>query len=451
LIKGRGRGIGSAPARARFIGAQAVARRAWRVRPPRFVSLEPMPQRARPVAGLGRTVPEPMSRSMARAAAWTGGFAAAAGAVLGALVGLLCWLPDAGVSGHPLSAVKGGVLGFLAAQHGGLTLDGVPIGLAPLLGLAVVVLLAWRAGTTLAEVAHQLRERRTRALVGAGAVQALTFAAACLILVPFSALGTTSAQPIPVVVAAFVLFGCVALIALLRGRLALVVPAHILAGLRGAAGALAVYVGAGAVLVAGSLVLHASTATQMSRQVGGGMSGLPVLVLGVLCAPNAAVAGAAYIAGPGFAVGSGTTFTAFSSGHGLLPAFPLLAALPTGRGAPPVVLIWMAVSVLVAGLVAVRLAARRDGLRAVAVAAGAAGCGMALLAWLGGGAVGTGRLHTLGASPWRTGLAVAGEIATIGLLYLGVRAIRERVARRIPVRRRDEPQLAGVGASDADR
>lgn len=388
---------------------------------------------------------------MARAAAWTGAFAAAAGAVLGAVVGLLCWLPDAGVSGHPVSAVKGGVLGFLAAQHGGLTLDGVPIGLAPLLGLIVVALLAWRAGTTLAEVAGQLRERRPRALVGAGALQALTFAAACLIVVPFSALGTTSAQPIPVAVAAFVLFGSVTLIALLRGRLALVVPAHVLAGLRGAAGALVVYVGAGAVLVAGSLVLHASTATQMSRQVGGGISGVPILVLGVLCAPNAAVAGAAYIAGPGFAVGAGTTFTAFSTGHGLLPAFPLLAALPTGHGAPPVVLAWMAVSVLTAGLVAARLAARRDGVRAVAVAAGAAGCGMALLAWLGGGAVGTGRLHTVGASPWLTGLAVAGEIATVALGYLAGRAIRERIVSRPAPDRQAEPELAGVGASDDGR
>ncbi|HEY7046957.1 MAG TPA: DUF6350 family protein [Jatrophihabitantaceae bacterium] len=410
-----------------------------------------MPQRARPVAGLGRTVPEPMSRSVVRAAAWTGGFAAAAGAVLGAVVGLLCWLPDAGVSGHPLSAVKGGVLGFLAAQHGGLTLDGVPTGLAPTLGLVVVVLLAWRAGTTLAEVADQLRERRPRALVGAAVVQALTFAAACLILVPFSALGTTSAQPVPVAVAAFGVFSGITLIAVLRARLALILPAHVLAGLRGAAGALAVYVGAGALLVAGSLVLHASTATLMSRQVGGGISGLPILVLGFLCAPNAAVAGAAYVAGPGFAVGAGTTFTAFSTGHGLLPAFPLLAALPTGHGAPPIVLIWMAVSVLTAGLVAARLAARRDGVRAVAVAAGAAGCGMALLAWLGGGAVGTGRLHTVGASPWQAGLAVAGEIATVALGYLAVRAIRERMASRPAADRAAESELAGVGASDDGR
>jgi hypothetical protein len=374
-----------------------------------------------------------MSRSLRRAAVWTGAFAAAAGAVLGALVGLVCWLPAAGTSGHPLSAVRAGVLGFLAAQHGGMTLDGVPTALAPLLGVSVVAILAWRAGTTLADVAAQLRERRRRALVQAGLVQALSYAVGCLVLVPLSALGTTSAPPVPVTVAAFALFGCVALTALLRTRVAL--RAHVVAGLRGAMGALAVYVGGGALLVAGSLVMHATTVMTMSRQVGGGLSGLPILVLGILCAPNAAVAGAAYIAGPGFAVGSGTTFTAFSTAHGVLPAFPLLGALPNGRAANPVVLGWLVVTIVAGGLVAARLAGRDHGLRGVAVAAAAGGCGMAVLAWLGGGAVGSGRLRTVGASPWRVGLAVAGEIAAVALVYVTWRALRSWFSMRARRRR----------------
>ena len=389
-----------------------------------------------------------MSRSVHRAAVWTGGFAAVAGAVRGALVGLLCWLPDAGVSGHPLSAVRGGVLGFLAAQHGGLTIDGVATGLAPMLGVIVVAALAARAGTTLAEVAGQLGERRRRALVGAGAIQALIYALICLVMVPLSGLGTTSARPVPVAVAAFVLFGCVALTTLLRGQVTL--PDHVRAGVRGAAGALGTYVGAGALLVGGSLIMHASTVMQMSRQVGGGISGLPILVLSILLVPNAAVAGAAYLAGPGFAVGSGATFTAFSTGHGVLPAFPLLAALPGGDGAPPIVLIWAALTIGTAGSVAARVSGREHGARGVAVAAGVAGCGMALLAWLGGGAVGSGRLHTIGASPWQVGLAVAGEIAVVGIVYLAGRALRHRGSARSAAAT-DEPELAGVGAAEGDR
>jgi hypothetical protein len=406
-----------------------------------------MPQRARPGAGLGRAVPEPMSRSLHRVALWTGAAAAGIGAVLGAIVGVACWLPDAGVSGHPLSAVRAGMLGFLAAHHGGVTLSGVPTSLAPTLGAIVVAVLAWRAGATLGEAAARLGERRRHALAGAGLVQALSYAGACLVLVPLSALGTTSARPVPVAAAAFALFGCVALISLLRARLRPTLPAHVLAGVRGAAGALAIYVGSGALLVAGSLVAHAGTVTEMSRQVGGGLSGLPVLVLGVLCVPNAAVAGAAYVAGPGFAVGSGATFTAFSTGHGVLPAFPLLGAVPTGRGASFPVLAWMVVSMLAAGMVAARLAARRAGVPGAAVAAAVAGGAMAAFAWFGGGGVGAGRLGTIGASPWQAGVAVAGEVAIVALGYLSARALRRRLAPGGSDGGASEPEPARVGAT----
>ena len=394
------------------------------------------PRTARAANAVGYSVPEAMSRSLVRAAAWTGGMAALTGAALGVAIAVLCWLPDAGVSGHPWSAVRAGVLGFLAVQHGGIVLDRVPTTFAPLLGLFVVAGLAWRAAATLAGVAEQLGERRRGALLRAGLVQAASYAGVCLALVSLSRLGTTAARGASTALAAFLLFGCVAGAALVGPAL----PAHVRAGARGAGAGLAVYVGAGALLVGGSLVMHAGEAMRLSRQIGGGLSGLPVLVLGILCAPNAAVAAAAYLAGPGFAVGSGTAVTAFSSSHGVLPAFPILAALPTGDGANAVVLGWMVISLLAAGLVAARVAGHAEGARGVAVAVAVAGCGMALLAWLSGGAIGTGRLATIGPSPWQAGLAVAGEIATVALAYLGVRWLRRD--RTAPASA--ERELAGV-------
>ena len=71
----------------------------------------------------------------------------------------------------------------------------------------------------------------------------------------------------------------------------------------------------------------------LSRQVGGGWGSVPILLLGVLAAPNAVIAGAAYLAGPGFAIGTGGTASALSTAHGVLPAFPLLGAMPQGHGA----------------------------------------------------------------------------------------------------------------------
>ncbi len=418
-----------------------------------------MPTQNRPEAGLPRGVPDSVSRSLWRAAMWTGGVAAAAGAVLGAVVAVFCWLPEAGVSGHPLSAVRAGLLGVLAAQHGGLTVDSVPTRLVPLLALIAVGVIIWRAGSTLAEVVAIVGERRRRRIVCAGLLQAAAYAAACAVLVPLSALGSTTARMAPVATAAFVLFSSVGMTSLVRSALGPWdhLPDVLVRGARGAAGAIAVYLGSGAVLVAGSLVVHAGRVMELSRQVGGGLSGVPVAAIGVLCAPNAAVAAAAYLAGPGFAVGSGTAFNAFSTDHGVLPAFPLLGALPSGHGANGLVAVWMLATVVLAGVVTFRLAAGDDALRGVAAAASLSAPAMAVLTWLGGGAVGTGRLRTIGASPWQVGLAVAGEIATITLLLVAVQALWRRLASRdapadLGSRRADldEDELATVGTADDD-
>ncbi|NGO49557.1 hypothetical protein G6048_48485, partial [Streptomyces sp. YC419] len=76
-----------------------------------------------------------------------------------------------------------------------------------------------------------------------------------------------------------------------------------------------------------------------------------VLLLALALLPNAAVWGAAYALGPGFALGAGhVTGPLSSSAAPLLPRFPLLAALPdAGAGTP---LHWVAVAVpLAAGVV----------------------------------------------------------------------------------------------------
>ena len=96
-------------------------------------------------------------------------------------------------------------------------------------------------------------------------------------------------------------------------------------------------------------------------------------------------------------------------------------------------------------------------LHAIAVAAPGAGAGMALLAWLGGGAVGTGRLRTVGASPWQVGLAVAGEVAAVALLFVAAHAVWRRLAGDASpdiVEDTDEDaeddDLASVGVADED-
>src|SRR5581483_8101190 len=172
-------------------------------------------------------------------------------------------------------------------------------------------------------------------LMRAAALQIGVFAALCGIAARAVRLGTSSAAVVTTTFAAAVLFGLAAGTAFVRASPLAAefgerLPDWLPIAARGAAAALASYFGAGALLVAASLVAHHDRVETLSAQVGGGWSGAPVLLLGLLAAPNAAVAGMAYLAGPGFAVGAGSGVSLGSTVHGTLPAFPLLGAVPSG-------------------------------------------------------------------------------------------------------------------------
>ncbi|MCU1656265.1 MAG: hypothetical protein JWO57_921 [Pseudonocardiales bacterium] len=372
-------------------------------------------------------VPEAAGRSLWLAAMWTGVGAAIVCATLAIVAVAICWLPVSGASGHSISAIRAGLLTFLAATHGGITVDGVSAQFVPL-GLTVIVgMTAWRAGCGLADAAGSLDETDPARLAMAAGVQAASFTVACLVAVPFATLGTSSAPFVGVGIAAATLFAVTGGTAFARssglapwiaGRL----PPAAASAPRLAAAGLLVYLVMSAVLVCGSLAVHGARVEALSREVGGGWGGVPVLLLGLLSAPNALIGGASYLAGPGFAVGAGTTVSPFSTAHGVVPAFPILGALPQGHGATPLVWCLVVATPLVAGLCVARLAARADGwpdrLKAVGAAASLAAVVMALLAWQGGGAIGSGRLHTIGASPWFVGLVIAGELGAVATAAL---------------------------------
>lgn len=386
-------------------------------------------------------VPEAAGRSPWRAAIWTGLGAAVAGATLGIVAVAVCWLPAAGSAGRTNSAIRAGLLTFLASVHGGLTVDGVTTQWVPLGLMVIMGVTAWRAGSGLADAAEALDERDPLRLALVGLVQIVTFTIGCLVAVPFATLGTSHAPFLGVGAGAFVLFAATGGTAFvrssaLRGWVAERVPPWLGPVVRGGTAALAVYVLAGALLLAGSLALHYDAVEALSGAVGGGASGLPVLLLGMLAAPNAVAAAIGYLTGPGFAVGSGTTASLFGTAHGTLPDFPLLGAMPSGHGANSTVWALAALAAAGAGLAVARAALHVEGwLDRFGVAAGAslAAAFLALLlTWQGGGAVGSDRLRTVGASPWQTGAAVAVAVLAVASLWLGltaaVRSLRARPA-----------------------
>ena len=365
----------------------------------------------------------------AAAAAW----ALSAGCVLLGLPVLLAWATD-GRSGSGAAAALRAVGQLWLVAHGvGLSLATGPVHLTPLGLLCVPLLLLHRAGRHAARTAGVAHGRDATLLVLAVAVP-YGLSAAVL-----AALATsTGARPSTVQALLLgTLLGAVGSAAGVLRETELVdlspVPQRVRVLVRATAVGMGVLLAGGALAAGGSVLLHAGRVTSLARATDPGLlGGLALLLLGLALVPNAAVWGLAWCAGPGFAVGAGTSVGPWSSALGPVPAFPLLGGLPSGA-APT----WFAVAVLVvplaAGALGGRLVARRlEGvalLRAAWEGALVAPClasAVLVLTAVSGGPLGDGRLTAVGPSPWKVGLAVLAEalLPSVAAAVLGVHRAR---------------------------
>ncbi|QNE75478.1 hypothetical protein F0344_13370 [Streptomyces finlayi] len=201
--------------------------------------------------------------------------------------------------------------------------------------------------------------------------------------------------------------------------------------LRSSAVGVAVLLGGGALLVATALVWHVQATQESFLELSGDWSGrFAVLLLALALVPNAAMWGAAYGLGPGFALGTGSTVAPYAvEGRPALPDFPLLAAAPApgpGTAADWAVLAvplaaGLAVGWFTAGRAAPVQAARSEvwsrretALVAVSAAVGC-GAGTALLTAASGGPLGTGALAEFGPVWWLVGPAALLWTALLGV------------------------------------
>ncbi|MET8476569.1 DUF6350 family protein [Streptomyces clavifer] len=201
--------------------------------------------------------------------------------------------------------------------------------------------------------------------------------------------------------------------------------------LRAATAGVVVLLGGGALLVAVALVWHAGPTQESFLALSGHWAGrVAVLLLALALVPNAAMWGAAYGLGPGFALGTASTVTPLAfTGRPALPDFPLLHAVPA-QG-PGTMANWAAVAVPVAaGLAVARFTAQgaapvrgerrgawRFGVTALVAMLAAMGCGAgaAVLAAASGGPLGTGALAEFGPVWWLVGPAALAWTALIGV------------------------------------
>lgn len=352
------------------------------------------------------------------------GAAALAGlAVTGALV-LLGWcLSPSGASAG--SAVRLAAQAWLLGHHGRLLLPLGDVGFAPL-GLTLLpAALLYRAGGSVARTLSFDEGARISTAVKAVLALAGTYAVLVVLVTGVASTDAVQVEPVSTLVGAFVLAVAAGSIGLLRGgplaeRLLDLLPVGARAALPAAVVATAALVAGGALVAGMSLLAHHAQVGTLARTVAPSVVGtVSLLLLGVLCVPNAAVWATGYAVGPGFAVGAGTSVSAFGVSLGPVPAFPLLGALP-GAAVPPTAARLVVILPLAAGVLAGLVVARRDREAPPKVAAGwatvaglAAGLAIAVLAALSGGPLGSGRMAALGPSPWQVGLAAAVELAVL--------------------------------------
>lgn len=203
-----------------------------------------------------------------------------------------------------------------------------------------------------------------------------------------------------------------------------------------------------ALLVTVRIGLDHATIVGLYQALGAGVDGDATLTMVQLALlPNVVMWAAAWLLGPGFALGSGTTVSPSVTLIGPVPGLPLLGALPP-EGASLGVL-WLALPVLLgfAGAVAVAASVpvHEDApwwtTLATGVGAGVvAGALLGVFAAWSGGAAGPGRLVEVGPDAL---LVAAVAAASVGVgAIAGVFAARARARNAIDARGPDEPSEA---------
>jgi hypothetical protein len=346
------------------------------------------------------------------------GWALGSGLIAVTLPVLLIWAADGRSSADSVEAARSAVQLWLLAHGAALQLPHGLLGLTPLGLAALPVALLHRGGR------HSVRLLSVTTLGQAGrlvAAIALPYALVATCLTVVAATETVQPDPVRGVLGALAVAlvgagsGVLREAGLLRRVRQLPAQARRLAVAAGAA--VALLLAAGLALVVMALVLHADRVATLSGATGAGIVGGGGLVLlQLLLGPNAAIWGASWLSGPGFAVGTGTEVSPWGTTLGSVPALPMMAGLPSDAPSTAVAVLSLAVP-LAAGVFAAVLLLRRLGPSTVGHAAfegalvgPAAGLAMMLLAFVSGGPLGDGRLAAVGPSPAWIGLAVAVQV-----------------------------------------
>jgi hypothetical protein len=336
------------------------------------------------------------------------------------------FLADAGAHGRTTDALRVGADVWLVGHGAQLTLSGVPLGIVPLTVTAVLGLVVYRFGHWAALTSQPVEDDRTVAV--AATILAGLYVVVAVVTTVVASQESASPSLGRAIVGSLLVSGIAGTLGLaagagrLRGWVELV-PGWIRSIAYGAAASFLLLVVAASVLVAAALAtgLNEAAAVMSELRLGAGDSVMYALAT-VAVAPNAVLFGAAYLLGPGFAIGTGTVVSPTVVALGPVPAFPLLAALPGSGPTPEWAVGLLAVPVLV-GAVGAVLAQRSYQVTAydsAALRGFGSGFGAALVSTfaiaLAGGPMGTGRMADVGAPVWDVLVAAVMAMSLGGLV-----------------------------------
>lgn len=356
---------------------------------------------------------------------------------------LIAWLVEPLATGTAWDAVGTGAALWLLTSGAQLVAGSAVISVAPLLGLALLVVLA-RYGVREAMVDVSTDGDHWHGLLPAPLTASLGawwggYAGVVGLAVALAATGPFDVTPVTVLVPA-ALVPLAAIVIALRpvvledpdvlGRRAGLpwVPDAVRRGIRPGLAGVAMLLGVGAVVV---LVLVALAWARVSTVFGaigaGGLGGALLVLAQVLSLPNMALWVVSFVAGPGFQVVEGGAVTWSGAESGLLPMVPVLAAIPQPGAFPWFTALSSLVVVVVGGLVArralsavARLSRLRTKLAVAASACASTAVAIGVLDALAGGSVGQFRLSSVGAPAGWLVLALLGELL-VGAVFVVLR------------------------------
>jgi hypothetical protein len=200
--------------------------------------------------------------------------------------------------------------------------------------------------------------------------------------------------------------------------------------LRAGTAAAAAVITIAAIAVIGLLLAnYAQIITLYENLHSGALGGLALTIGQILFLPNLVIWAAAWLIGPGFALGTGSNVSPLSTTLGPIPSIPVLGALPQGDlafgfvGLLVPVLAGFLVGALLCGPLSGRIASTARGTWMLGAGLGTgvvSGAILGLLAWASAGAIGPGRLQQAGPDPLTVGLLAALELGVSAVLGMVV-------------------------------